>query len=130
MPLQFQKDSRYAHLSSEQVETLFKEEHQLRDYLLSSPKKDRSYAFSWAYDELFRRCPWHPALTEVSGAVASEVIGRRVSNFLRWLPPANSTRVLEIGCGMGELLIGLTKEGYDCAGIDVSEVRIKRLQQH
>ncbi len=128
MPLDPCKDPRYAQLSSEQIEKLFKEESDLREYLLTSPKERRAQAFCWAYDELFRRCPWHPALTEKSGISAPEVVARRVSNMRRWLPPVQGTRVLEIGCGMGEMMIGLSKAGYHCVGIDVSEIRIQNLQ--
>lgn len=127
MPLNYKRDNRYEHLSNKQVQQIYEEESALRRYLIESPKEKRAEAFCWAYDELFRRCPWHPALTEKSGASAPELIQRRVSRFLGLLP--NQAHVLEIGCGMGELSIGLSQRGYQCLGIDVSDVRIKRLQQ-
>ena len=129
MPIDFHTDQRYAGLSQEQVLKHFQAEQGLRDYLLASPREKRAEAFCWAYDELFRRCPWHPALNERSGVDAPDLVERRVKNFTRWLPPGEDVRVLEIGCGMGELVIGLSGKGYECVGIDVSEVRIQRLQR-
>jgi SAM-dependent methyltransferase len=129
MPVDFRKDQRYAHLSDDQVLKHFEEEQELRGCLLAAPPEKRAEAFCWAYDELFRRCPWHPALNERSGMDAPDLVELRVRNFTRWLPPAAGVRVLEIGCGMGELAIGLSGNGYQCVGIDVSEVRIRRLQR-
>jgi len=128
MPVDFRTDQRYAHLSRDQVMKHFEEERDLRSCLLDAPKENRAEAFCWAYDELFRRCPWHPALNERSGTDAPDLVRLRVKNFTRWLPPTGA-RVLEIGCGMGELAIGLSGKGYECVGIDVSEVRIRRLQR-
>ena len=118
MPIDYHTNPRYAGLSPDQVSRHFEEEHKLRDYLLAAP-----------YDELFRRCPWHPALTECSGADAPEIIERRIRNFLPILPGNRNTKILEIGCGMGELMIGLANAGFNCTGLDVSEVRIERLRK-
>src|SRR5215475_14481043 len=128
MPVDFRTDQRYAHLSHDQVLKHFEVEHDLRDCLLAASREKRAEAFCWAYDELFRRCPWHPALNERSGVDAPDLVEARVKNFTRWLPRPGA-RVLEIGCGMGELVIGLSGKGYQCVGIDVSDVRIRRLQQ-
>jgi SAM-dependent methyltransferase len=130
MPFDYCKDSRYAHLSADQVKTLFEEERTLRRCLLESPKERRTESFCWAYDELFRRCPWHPALTEKSGVNAPDRSRLRVANFQRWLPNGKEAKLLEIGCGMGELILGLSTAGYDCTGIDVSDLRIQRLKAH
>lgn len=107
----------------------FQAEQELRRCLLEAPQERRAEVFCWAYDELFRRCPWHPALSERSGPDAAGLVALRARNFGRWLPPPSGVRVLEIGCGMGELAMGLSEKGYSCVGIDVSEVRIRRLQQ-
>jgi SAM-dependent methyltransferase len=128
MPLDYRKDGRYAHLTAEQVRRHYEEEKALRNHLLATSKEKRATAFLWAYDELFRRCPWHPALTERSGANAPEVIERRVQSFLPFLPPSKGSRILEIGCGNGELIIGLARKGFACAGVDVSDVRLQRLR--
>jgi 2-polyprenyl-3-methyl-5-hydroxy-6-metoxy-1,4-benzoquinol methylase len=37
-------------------------------------------------------------------------------------------KVLEIGCGMGELALGISEKGFHCVGIDVSEERMQRLK--
>jgi SAM-dependent methyltransferase len=128
LPLDHRKDKRYAHLTREQVQQIYDEERKLRLQLLESPRECRPTAFLWAYDELFRRCPWHPALTECSGPEAEALIQDRATNLARVLDAERGARVLEIGCGMGELVLGLSRAGYRCDGIDVSEVRIRRLQ--
>jgi SAM-dependent methyltransferase len=129
MPIDYHSDSRYDHLSPDQVRRHFEEEHKLREHLLASPKDKRAEAFVWAYDELFRRCPWHPALTECSGADAPEIIERRIRNFLPLLPKDRNAKVLEIGCGMGELMVGLANARFNCTGLDVSKLRVERLRK-
>jgi len=128
MPIDYHTDRRYSHLTPEQVRKHYEAEKELRDYLLNAPPRKRGEVFLWAYDELFRRIPWHPALTEQSGTDAPELIKSRVKKISRFLPE-NTESVLEIGCGMGELLIGLSGEGYRCTGVDISEVRIARLKE-
>jgi SAM-dependent methyltransferase len=128
LPLDHHKDKRYAHLTREEVHKIYMEELELRLHLLEAPRETRTTAFLWAYDELFRRCPWHPALTECSGPAADGLIEARAAKLAPFLNAESGARVLEIGCGMGELLLGLSRAGYRCDGIDVSEVRIRRLQ--
>lgn len=129
MPVDYRTDKRYRHLTHDQVRTHYEVEHELREHILRSSRDERSQAFSWAYDELFRRVPWHPALTEDSGIANEELITQRSSTILPFLPSRSGTQVLEIGCGMGELSIALSRNGYSCVGVDVSEIRIARLKQ-
>jgi len=132
MPLDYKRDARYVHLSPEQVRGLYEVEKGLRARILNCPADERSATISWAYEELFRRCPWHPALTERSGTAAPDLIRRRVLQASRFLPSPKlqpPPRILEIGCGNGELSLGLCAAGYDCCGIDVSTTRISRLQE-
>jgi 2-polyprenyl-3-methyl-5-hydroxy-6-metoxy-1,4-benzoquinol methylase len=129
MPLDWKSDKRYSHLSYEQVKHIFDVEHNLREHILGSAPDERQRVFLWAYDELFRQCPFHPALTEDSGVNASHKIERLKRLFTPLLPlQKDGVRILEIGCGMGELLIGLSRQGYSCVGLDISKVRIERLQ--
>lgn len=128
MPVDYLTDPRYAHLSLEQIRTHYLVEKELRETILSSDPEERTKVFMWAYDELFRRIPWHPALTEKSGINNPELIRRRAKVFgaLIGEPPKG---VLEIGCGHGELVIGLSKIGFNCVGLDISAIRINQLQE-
>jgi SAM-dependent methyltransferase len=128
MPVDFRKDKRYAHLTLEQVRAIYEEERELARYLLSVPPEERTNAFLWAYDELFRRCPWHPAMGEVRSPQDEKLIERRVSGILPFLGCPIGSHILEVGCGWGELVIGLGRRGYNCVGIDVSETRIGALR--
>jgi ubiquinone/menaquinone biosynthesis C-methylase UbiE len=130
MPIDYRTDKRYRHLTPEQVQEIYIQEKALAEQLLAAPRNKRSEVFLWAYDELFRRCPWHPALTEKSGLDRPDLIEHRVQKFLRLLPePATLLNILEVGCGNGELSIGLSKHVERYVGVDVSEERIKRLRK-
>jgi SAM-dependent methyltransferase len=124
----FKTDSRYAHLPFEKIQEHYLVERQLREKIFQAKPHERASVIIWAYEELFRRIPWHPALTEDSGASATEVIEQKVKIFLPLLPPAPAI-ILEIGCGMGELSYGLTQKGYHCTGMDISDVRMERLRK-
>lgn len=130
MATDYRADARYAHLSLLQVRKHYEVERELRESLLASLPTERTATFLWAYEELFRRVPWHPALTERSGADAPERAESRAGSLIPFLGCPPGTRVLEIGCGMGELMLGLAHRGYNCTGVDVSETRIERLQPH
>lgn len=106
----------------------FEVERSLRDKILQASQQERAAVIQWAYDDLFRRVPWHPALTEASGAQAGEIIRQKMKIFLPLLPKPPAT-VLEIGCGMGELVCGLAKEGFHGVGLDISETRMERLSR-
>lgn len=128
MPVDFRKDKKYCHLTEEQVRRHFEVERDLARRILEANPNERASVILWAYDELFRQVPWHPALTEDSGKVAQDLIERRVRIFLPLLPPPPA-RILEIGCGMGELTYGLAQAGHHATGIDISDIRIQRLQR-
>ncbi len=128
MPLDFREDNRYGHLTKEHVSQIFKTEKRLRQFLLNAPRNERTAAFIWAYDELFRQCPWHPALTENSGTANEALIQRHARTFVPLLKEMHAHTVLEIGCGNGELSLALARSGINCTGIDVSSERIRRLE--
>ena len=126
MPIDYRTDKRYCHLTPEQVRRHFEEERFLAEKILQAKRLERTAVAVWAYDELFRRIPWHPALSEKSGQTAAEVIAGKVRTFLPLLP-SPSARILEIGCGMGELSYGLMMKGFEVIGVDISDIRVKRL---
>jgi SAM-dependent methyltransferase len=125
----FRTDARYRNLDAGLVSRLYEVERSLRGRLLSAPPAQRAEVFLSAYDELFERCPWHPALAEAAGSGAPWRQRRRAQALRPFLPHNRDLQILEIGCGMGELLSGLAQLGYDCTGIDVSRTRIEHLQR-
>ncbi|PKO09632.1 MAG: hypothetical protein CVU40_10080 [Chloroflexi bacterium HGW-Chloroflexi-2] len=128
MPINYKNDRRYAHLSSDQVMKHYEVEKELREAILQSKKENRAEVIMQAYDDLFLRVPWHPALTEKSGITSPELIKNRAEQF-DFILDGHKQKILGIGCGHGELMIGLSKLGYDCFGIDISSVRIVKLKQ-
>ncbi len=130
MPLDWRRDPRYAHVIEEQVPRHYQEERALRRQLLAAPPEKRSDALLSAYDELFRRCPWPPALTETGGPTAEELIERKSKWIYPLLGCGPVGRVLRIGCGNGKSMIGLARLGLRCVGIDVSHERIAKLRPY
>jgi SAM-dependent methyltransferase len=128
MPVDFRTDKRYCHLTAEQVLKHFEIERSLANEIKRSPRSKRAATMLWAYDELFRQVPWHPALTETSGSDAPDIIENKVRRFLSLLP-APPAKILEIGCGMGELTLGLIQAGFDAFGMDISDLRRERLSK-
>jgi SAM-dependent methyltransferase len=128
VPVPIRSDPRYRSLDPALVRRLYEVEKSLRAQLLSAPAEQRATVFLKTYDELFERCPWHPALGEAARSDASSRQRKLVEALQPFLPRDRDARILEIGCGMGELLSGLSRLGYDCTGLDVSRTRIERLR--
>lgn len=55
-------------------------------------------------------------------------IQRRIRDILSYQPATG--RALDIGCGWGELALGLQEKGFDCVGFDLKPERIFHLQSH
>ena len=53
-------------------------------------------------------------------------IRRRASDVLRFKEPPG--RVLDVGCGKGELALALREKGFECTGIDIKAREIAHLQ--
>lgn len=128
MPVALQNDPRYRTLDPALVLRQYEVEKALRGRLLAAPASQRTAVFLTVYDELFDRCPWHPALSESPGEEDARRAQRQVRALQPFLPHDRDTRILEIGCGMGGLLMGLSGLGYDCTGVDVSNTRIELLR--
>ncbi len=129
MPVRAQNDPRYRDLDPALLWRQYEMEKALRSRLLAAPASQRAQVFLTVYDELYERCPWHPALAEIdSSQDAAQRANRQALALQRFLPRNHNARILEIGCGMGELLTGLSQLGYDCTGLDVSRTRIDLLQ--
>lgn len=128
MPVSIQSDPRYRGLDLALVRRQYEMEKELRMRLLAAPPSQRAEVFLTVYDELFERCPWHPALAEIDPSGSSQRARRQVQALQRFLPRNKDAQIVEIGCGMGDLLSGLAQLGYDCTGLDVSRTRIDMLR--
>lgn len=55
-------------------------------------------------------------------------LGHFEQPFLRYLPKKG--KILEAGCGVGQLVIALLKRGYDVEGVEFSEETVARVKQY
>lgn len=77
-------------------------------------------------DKLYRQ---YTSTSALAGVNPQRVMRRGLryfrTNFARYLPPARTARILEIGCGYGKNLYALKQLGYaNVQGIDMSEEQI------
>lgn len=96
----------------------FRLERVLRARILSSAEKDRSAVVDQAYKELFRSFPDHPRLTKTEEDAARD--GRMKARLIEPLLQSES-RILEIGCGTGDVVASLVQQGYACTGVEISQ---------
>ncbi len=94
----------------------------LRLRILNSAPEDRSAVTSLAYQELFEKFPDHSVFSETEAGRRRR--GEQGAAMIR--PLANKgQRILEVGCGRGDVLLELAKTGHDCFGIEPSRHMIK-----
>ena len=129
MVVDCRNDPRYGHLRPEQVREHYEVEKRLARAILDAPPGERAQVASWAYEELFRKIPWHPALTEPSGADNLALIRQRARKVASLLSLPKAGKALEIGCGMGELCFALAGLGFRAVGVDISERRIGKCRR-
>lgn len=60
---------------------------------------------------------------------SEELIRSRVSRYVDRFTEHSVDRILEIGCGRGELLEGLREKGINAQGIDLDAAMVKRCQE-
>ena len=89
------------------------------DRIRNAPASERSRVTLEAYDELFRKIPWHPANNEPPGERTAERVEAVFAPFFRL--SGRNRDVLEIGCGTGRLLRHLAPRHRSYVGIDISE---------
>jgi 2-polyprenyl-3-methyl-5-hydroxy-6-metoxy-1,4-benzoquinol methylase len=100
-------------------EAQFELERILRERILSSLKNERNAIVEQAYTELFERFPDHPVFLTTCEAAQRKRIGKLAAGLIIPLSQCGS-KVLEVGCGRGEVLMALAERGCICTGIDVS----------
>jgi SAM-dependent methyltransferase len=97
----------------------FEIERELADKLKSSTKETRRTLYKDLYDELFRRVPHHPQLTEKASAEARRLSAARQVRFL--LSIATSRPVfLEVGAGDCLTSLEMAKSASQVYAVDVS----------
>jgi SAM-dependent methyltransferase len=95
----------------------FEFERQLRRRLLTSDRAERAAVVAEAYGELFERFPNHGVF--LANAESRRRQGRLGAGMIAPLCERR-TRVLEIGCGRGDVLAELAQQQRICVGIEPS----------
>src|SRR6516164_6142233 len=68
---------------------------------------------------------------EEDGALTVHSANRfRARIVLTLLERINATRVLDVGCGSGEPLIAMLRQGYDAYGFDLAESMVTRAKEN
>jgi ubiquinone/menaquinone biosynthesis C-methylase UbiE len=104
----------------------FELERQLRKRILESRKEERLSVTVAAYAELFDRFPEHGAL-DADQAERSHRGQLGAGMVLPLTRPGDC--VLEVGCGAGDVLSELAKQGRRCIGIEASEHMVGRCNE-
>ncbi|MHC4560801.1 MAG: class I SAM-dependent methyltransferase [Planctomycetota bacterium] len=99
------------------IEAQFELERILRERILGSLKNERNAIAEQAYTELFEKFPDHSVFLITSEA--AERKGKLGAGLILPLSQRGS-KVLEVGCGRGEVLRALAERGRICTGIEVS----------
>jgi len=96
----------------------FQLERILRNKILLSSKQDRAAIIDQAYQDLFEEFPDHTRLTRtaIDAVHKGEMKARLIIPLLK-----RDNKILEIGCGTGEVIAALTERGYRCTGVEVSQ---------
>jgi len=95
----------------------FEFERQLRKRILDSPKEQRAAVTTEAYAELFNEFGDHAALSFSEADRKS--VGRHGAGMFAPLL-GKASRILEVGCGRGDVLRELASRGHTCVGIEAS----------
>lgn len=97
-------------------------EKQLRARILASHPGERQGVVSRAYGELFERFPDHAVFDYTEDSRRQE--GRLAAGLIAPLARPGG-RVLEIGCGRGDVLAALASVGLTCTGVEPSRRMIE-----
>lgn len=112
--------------NKEQLKIHYELEKKLAQKIINSDENSRSEVTREAYDELYQKITWHPGI----GISKEERYIRAQKNFNKYIPfLPKSGKVLELGCGSGELCEVFYNNGYKVVGMDVSAVK-KQMQSN
>jgi len=106
-----------ANRTPEQVRRHYEVERELADRLRNASRDERRSLYVSLYDELFRRLPDHPMLSESAADASAHVAGQM--RFLRPLLKPDAT-LLEVGPGKCEVLLEAARYVRRVVGVDVA----------
>ena len=101
----------------------FELEKELARRILSSSKEHRAGVTAQAYDELFQKFPRHEGHGDLTDDRYVQKIQRKAARIIPLVRPGD--RILEIGCGCGDVLAKLSALGCDCVGVEASLNMVK-----
>jgi ubiquinone/menaquinone biosynthesis C-methylase UbiE len=101
--------------SADSRRSQFELERELRVRILESSREDRNEITSRAYEELFERFPDH-SVFQLTDEQRRDM-GRRCAGMILPLT-VRGNRVLEVGCGRGDVLKHLAEHGCESYGIE------------
>jgi SAM-dependent methyltransferase len=116
MPVRIPKDEKR---TPEQLREHYEIERELAGRLRRAPKHERRRLYGPVYDELFRRVPHHPQLTEKRDPGARGADVARQMKFLRQFFKPDSV-FLEVGAGDCGLSLEVAKHAKRVFAVDVS----------
>jgi SAM-dependent methyltransferase len=116
MPVRIPKDEKRA---LDELREHYEIEKELAAKLRRAPRDERRRLYGPLYDELFRRVPHHPQLTEKRDSRAREADVARQLKFLRHLVKPDSV-FLEVGAGDCGLSLAVAKRAKRVFAVDVS----------
>lgn len=109
----------------DQLRQHYEVERELAAILRNSTREERRHLYASLYDELFRRVPLHPQLTQIASAEATARTTARQMRFLRRFLRRETT-YLEIGPGDCALAIEVALYVRQVYAVDVSEEVTRR----
>lgn len=113
-------------MTIEQIKEHYEVEKNLASRLRNSTREERQYLYTSVYDELFKRVPYHPQLTQkLSPEASAKMVARSMQFVGRFLKP-NST-FLEVGPGDCSLSLEVAKLVRKVYAVDVSNEITKGL---
>ena len=84
--------------------------------ILKSSPEDRFSVISRSYAELFKRFPNHDALDTRNDKKTRKLKAGLIAPLAK-----SGDKILEIGCGRGDVLLELAERGCDCVGLESSQ---------
>jgi SAM-dependent methyltransferase len=106
--------------TASQLQEHYEIERSLAQRLKSASRDERRVLYTELYDELFRRVPHHPQLTERASIATRRSAAQRQASFLRAI--AKTPRPVYLELGPGDCLIALTmaEHALKVYAVDVS----------
>ena len=116
----FTKLSKNDKRTPEQIREHYEIEKILANKLRNSTREERQYLYTTLYDELFRRVPLHPQLTQKADSKSQyAIVSIRMRLLKRFLN--NESTFLEVGAGDCALSLEVAKYVKTVYAVDVSE---------